>query len=130
MELSPIWYNERLADNSAPLTLLEEQCVRADYETVTGRLWSESFSVNCPNCYRDAITLICLKMKQNENKDSGGYVLKPGIVFKYKGKLVSSRSITKDAAEWYIKQDINNRDKFMELGRDYDSYEQNSPKTE
>lgn len=54
--------------------------------------------------------------------DNGGYELMRGYSFRYKGKIYDCRNITKEAAEWWIKQDLNNRDKFETLGKDYDSY--------
>ena len=125
--MSNEWYSERLAELSAPLSVLEKYAVRADYEEVSGRLWEESFSLNCPNCYRDSILIINAKLRNMSNKEnSGGYVLKAGIVFRYKGKTITHTNITKEAAEWYINQDINNRDKFLELAKDYDSYAKES----
>ena len=130
MNLTQEWYNERLAELSASLSLFERDSIRADYEEISGRAWEESFSPNCPNCYRDAILIINAKIRNMSNEKSGGYVLKSGIVFKYKGKTITHLNITAEAAEWFIKQDLRNRDKFVELANDYDSYEQNSLKTE
>ncbi len=65
-----------------------------------------------------------------QNRDTGGYILKRGVVFRYKGKFVTTDNLTKEAAEWYIKQNLNNRDKFVELGRDYDSYAEPEKKAE
>lgn len=122
---TPEWYSERKAATAASLTSSERAEVESDFEEITGRKWADSFSPTCPNCIRDAITIILAKMKQNNNQDTGGYVLKAGVVFKYKGKIITHTNITAKAAEWYIKQDLNNRDKFHELAKDYDSYDPN-----
>lgn len=61
-------------------------------------------------------------------KPTSGYILKSGAVFKYKGKIITNDNLTAEAAEWYISQDIDNRNQFVELARDYDEYEKvNSP---
>lgn len=61
--------------------------------------------------------------------DNGGYELLRGYSFRYKGKVYDCRNITQEAAEWWIKQDLNNRDKFETLGKDYDSYAENTTNT-
>lgn len=130
MKHDQIWYWERRTASASALTDAEKNEVKVDYEEITGRNWTEDFSVTCPNCFRDAITIILAKMKQNNNQDAGGYVLKSGVVFKYKGKTITHQNITAAAAEWFIKQDLNNRDKFWELAKDYDSYDPNYKENE
>lgn len=56
-------------------------------------------------------------------ENNGGYVLKRGVVFTYRGKLYSALNVTAEAAEWYIKQDLNHRSDFEVLAKDYESYE-------
>lgn len=77
---------------------------------------------NCPDCYNDAIIQLIRQKMIMENKS--GYKLKPGAVFRYKGKMIDNATITSDAAEWYIGQDLNNRAQFSILAKDYDEYEQ------
>lgn len=55
--------------------------------------------------------------------DNGGYILRKGVAFRYKGTIYTDLNLTADAAEWYIKQDLRHRDDFIELAKDYDSYE-------
>lgn len=55
--------------------------------------------------------------------NNSGYILKRGVAFRYKGSIITRHNLTKEAAEWFISQDINNRDKFEELANDWDSYE-------
>lgn len=115
------WYYERF-QSADFLTNAEQEAVRADYEAIMGASFVNSFRPDCPNRYHDAITQILLKMKQAQNTERGGYLLKTGIVFKYKGKIITNSNLTAAAAEWYIAQDINHRDDFEELGKDYDSF--------
>lgn len=112
------WY---LTRNVAALTAAERTTIEEEFREVTGNAFAESFSLNCPDRYRDAITII-LKTMKNE-KGAEGYVLKAGIVFKYKGRWITCDNITSAAAEWWIEQDLQHRDDFHELARDYDSYE-------
>lgn len=57
-----------------------------------------------------------------EKQDNGGYQLKSGVAFRYKGKIYTRDNITAPAAEWYIKQDLKHRDDFITLAKDYDTY--------
>ena len=61
-------------------------------------------------------------------QENGGYILKRGIAFRYKGKVYTADNITAPAAEWYIAQDLKHRDDFEALAKDYDEYETGSPK--
>ena len=112
-----VWYRERL---NASLTASDKRTIESHYEMVTGKSFAGSFSQNCPNKYKDAITHILIKMKQ-DNTDNGGYVLKQGA-FRYKGKVITNANMTAEAAEWWIHQNLDNRDQFASLGKDYDSY--------
>ena len=56
-------------------------------------------------------------------EENGGYILKKGVAFRYKGKIYTDLNLTAEAAEGYIRQDLKHRDDFIELARDYDSYE-------
>jgi len=116
------WYEEKLRE--AFLTISDQETIRAQYQTVTGESFEVSFRPNCPNRFRDAITLILVKMKQEQNTSRGGYLLKQGVVFKYKGKIITNVNLTAASAEWYIAQNLDHRDDFEELGRDYDSFGQ------
>lgn len=55
--------------------------------------------------------------------ENGGYILKKGVAFRYKGKIYTDLNLTAEAAEGYIRQDLKHREDFIELARDYDSYE-------
>lgn len=61
-------------------------------------------------------------------QENGGYILKRGIAFRYKGKVYTADNITAPAAEWYIAQDLKHRDDFEALAKDYDEYETVSTK--
>lgn len=111
------WYRDRAY--SPTLSVADKATIRQDWEDIKGVAFSASFNVKCPNCYHDAVILILRTM---EKKDNGGYVLKRGKAFKYKGKVYTSQNITSEAAEWWIKQDLKHRDDFLELGKDYDIY--------
>uniref|UniRef100_UPI00405787B5 hypothetical protein n=1 Tax=Alistipes sp. TaxID=1872444 RepID=UPI00405787B5 len=126
MRRSEFWYRERASEGFAPLSVIDKEAIKADYKEVFGRYFSDDFSEGCPNCYQDATILILRKIMAQKNIDAGGYVLKNGVVFKYKGKIITHLNITAAAAEWYIKQNLNNRDKFEELAKDYDSYAEES----
>lgn len=119
--MTPEWYHERFRSADS-LTIAEQEAVRADYEAIAGVSFANSFRPDCPNRYHDAITQILLKMKQTQTNDRGGYLLKTGVVFKYKGKIITNSNLTAAAAEWYIAQNIERRDDFEELGKDYDSF--------
>lgn len=112
------WYKERVFRPS--LSEADKAFVRQDWEQLTGASFHTSFSPGCPNCYNDAILLILRVMNKS---DKGGYELKAGASFRYKGKVYTRQNITPEAAEWWIKQDINHRDEFVTLAHDYDSYE-------
>lgn len=112
------WYQERARKPS--LTDTEKNIIRDDWEQLTGKKFILSFNMQCPNCYRDSVILILRAMGKEDN---GGYVLKSGIVFRYQGKIYTKDNITAKAAEWFIGQDLSNRDKFIVLARDYDSYD-------
>lgn len=86
---------------------------------LTNKEFFASFNQTCPNCYNDAILMILSTMNR---VDSGGYELKSGVTFRYKGKVYTRLNITPQAAEWYIKQDLSHRDDFISLAKDYDSY--------
>lgn len=58
-----------------------------------------------------------------DKKNNGGYELKAGIAFRYKGKVYNRINITAEAAEWWIRQDLKHRDDFVTLAKDYDEYE-------
>lgn len=111
------WYRDRAY--SPALSVADKATIRQDWEEIKGVAFSASFNANCPNCYHDAVILI---LRMMEKKDNGGYVLKRGKAFKYKGKVYTNQNITPEAAEWWIKQDLKHRDDFLELGKDYDSY--------
>lgn len=119
------WYRERRT-NVLSLSAADKATIREDWEALFGRAFAESFNLHCPNCYADAIILILRKMAKHDN---GGYELKRGIAFRYKGKVYTASNITPDAAEWYIKQDLTHRDDFVTLARDYDDYERQTKRT-
>lgn len=117
------WYREKASANS--LTYSDKTIIKADWKQLNGTDFSSSFNDKCHNCYHDAIILILRAMNKQE---TGGYILKKGVVFKYKGKLYTSSNITSQAAEWYIAQDLNHRNDFDVLAKDYDEYEKVSLK--
>lgn len=117
------WYRERVFAPS--LSDVDKAVIRADWEDITGKDFTASFNARCPNCHHDAAILILRTMDKQEN---GGYILKRGVAFKYKGKVYTCQNITPEAAEWWIKQDLKHRDDFLELGKDYDSYGRNADK--
>ncbi len=111
------WYRAR--SYTTLLTDADKAIIRNDWAELKKQDFYSSFSNRCPNCYHDAIILILRKM---DKPDNGGYELKSGIAFRYKGKVYTKNNITAQAAEWYIKQDLNHRDDFISLGKDYDGY--------
>lgn len=112
------WYRERV---SAPsLSDADKSVIRADWKQATGKNFTASFNARCPNCHHDAAILILRTMNKQEN---GGYILKRGVAFRYKGKVYTADNITAPAAEWYISQDLKHRDDFEVLAKDYDEYE-------
>lgn len=112
------WY--KAISSKTMLTDDEKAIIRAEWEELTGRTFGSSFNPSCKNCYNDAIILIHRKMNKAEN---GGYILKKGVAFRYKGKIYTDLNLTAEAAEGYIRQDLKHREDFIELARDYDSYE-------
>lgn len=60
-------------------------------------------------------------------QENGGYILRRGVAFRYKGKIYTANNITADAAEWWIRQDLTHRDDFETLAKDYDAYDTNTP---
>lgn len=117
------WYRERV---SAPsLSDADQGCYQSGLGGDTGKDFTASFNARCPNCHHDAAILILRIMNKQEN---GGYILKRGIAFRYKGKVYTADNITAPAAEWYIAQDLKHRDDFEALAKDYDEYETVSPK--
>lgn len=112
------WYRDRAMRPS--LTVAEKATIRQEWAKLMGSEFSASFNPGCPNCYHDAVILILRAMTKDETKSK--YELKRGVVFKYHGKVYSSRNITDEAAEWWIKQDLKHRDDFITLAKDYDSY--------
>ena len=119
------WYRERR--RTASLSDLDKQIIAEDYNEITGGDFQADFKLTCPNKYTDAIDKILYTMAQQQN--TSGYILKSGIAFRYKGKIITRSNITKEAAEWYIKQNLDNRNDFEELANDWDSYEQAEQKT-
>ena len=117
------WYREKASSPS--LSEAEKATIRRDWEKLMGKNFTASFSAHCPNCYHDAAILILRTMNKQEN---GGYILKRGVAFRYKGKVYTADNITAPAAEWYIAQDLTRRDDFEVLAKDYDEYETVSPK--
>ena len=120
---SEAWYRERMLKTS--LTEEEQAAIRRDWDAHMGRSFTASFSTHCPNRYHDAATLILRHM--TTHKESGGYVLRRGIAFRYKGKIYTANNITAEAAEWWIGQDLMHRDDFEALAKDYDAYDTNTP---
>lgn len=117
------WYRERVTALS--LSEADKAVIRSDWEEATGKDFAASFNARCPNCHHDAAILILRTMNKQDN---GGYILKRGVAFRYKGKVYSAGNITAAAAEWYIGQDLKHRDDFEALAKDYDEYETVSPK--
>lgn len=111
------WYREKALAPS--LSEADKEAIRRDWRRLTGSDFTASFNALCPNCYHDAATLILHTMSK---RDNGGYRLKAGVAFRYKGKVYTRDNITAPAAEWYIKQDLTHRDDFLALAKDYDSY--------
>lgn len=111
------WYREKVLQPS--LSEADKAAIRGDWEILTGKDFTASFNARCPNCYHDAATLILHTMSK---RDNGGYQLKAGVAFRYKGKIYTRDNITAPAAEWYIKQNPTHRDDFLALAKDYDSY--------
>lgn len=97
----------------------EKKAIYNDWRAITGKEFTASFNTRCKNCYHDAVILILQAMNKQDN---GGYQLLPGVAFKYKGRIITQHNITADAAEYWIQQDLKNRDYFLSLGKDYDSY--------
>lgn len=120
---SEAWYRERVP--KALLTEDDKAAIRRDWDAHMGRSFTASFAAHCPNRYHDAATLILRHMATQ--KDSGGYVLRRGVAFRYKGKIYTADNITADAAEWWIRQDLMHRDDFETLAKDYDAYDTNTP---
>ena len=117
------WYREAALKPS--LSEAEKAVIRKDWEKLTGKNFTASFSTRCPNCYHDAATIILRTMSK---RDNGGYQLKAGVAFRYRGIIYTRDNITAPAAEWYIKQDLKHRDDFITLAKDYDSYGKSTDK--
>lgn len=116
--MQPIdWYRERRGQ--ASLSGADKNTIIADYNAATGGNFYTDFKPACPNRYSDAIDKIILTMA---NKDNSGYVLKRGVAFRYKGKMITRANITKEAAEWHIAQNLDNRNDFEVLAKDWDEY--------
>lgn len=120
------WYRERLP-RAAALSGTDKSAIRDDWQELTGKEFNASFSPTCPNKYNDAIILILKSMKQAEKSD--GYILRKGAAFRYNGTVYTRENLTTEAAEWFLKQEPNNRRYFTKIARDYESYEKGVSKT-
>lgn len=109
------WYREKVLEPS--LSEADKAIVRNDWRRLTGKDFTASFNVRCANCYHDAATLILRTMSK---RDNGGYQLKAGVAFRYKGKVYHRDNITASVARWYLRQDPKHRGDFIALAKDYD----------
>lgn len=109
------WYREKALKPS--LSEADKATIRNDWRRLTGKDFTASFNARCPNCYHDAATLILRTMSK---RDNGGYQLKAGVAFRYKGKVYHRDNITASAARWYLRQDPKHRLDFIALAKDYD----------
>ena len=88
------WYMERCASGTS-LCMEEKKRIESDYREVFGRPMLSDFSGRCPN---------------------GGYMLKSGIVIRYRGKLYTHLNLTAAAARHHLRQHPSNVHDFLRLG--------------
>jgi hypothetical protein len=96
------------------MTEADKELIERVYEEVFRHPLSLDFVATCPNKYNDAAAAIASYYRRHE----GGcdYVLKRGVVFKYKGRIITTQNLTNESAEWFISQDERNKDKFIVIG--------------
>lgn len=95
----------------------ENRIIRKEYQNITGRYPDP----NCPDSCNDAFHYLINHYKLKAM--AAGYVLKPGISFRYQNKVINRHNLTAAAAEWFIGEDLENRKKFESLGKDWEEYE-------
>ena len=74
------------------------------------------FSGRCPNRFRDAAAMVASYLRKEQKGANGGYMLKSGIVFRYRGKLYTHLNLTVAAALCYLKQNPAHARDFLRLG--------------
>ena len=106
---------ERCA-SSTSLCIEDKEQIESDYREVFGRPMLSDFSGRCPNRFRDAATMIASYLRKKQKNINGGYMLKAGIVIRYRGKLYTHLNLTVAAARHHLRQDPSNAHDFLRLG--------------
>lgn len=109
------WYIERCGV-SASLCIKEKEQIETDYFEVFGRQMLTDFSGRCPSRFRDAAAMIASYLRKKQKGRNGGYMLKSGIVIRYRGKLYTHLNLTAAAARYHLKQNPANLSDFLRLG--------------
>ena len=100
---------------STYLCLKEKERIEADYEKVFGRPMLADFSGRCPNRFRDAAAMIASYLRKERKGVNGGYMLKSGVVIRYRGKLYTHLNLTAAAARYHLEQNPANAHDFVRL---------------
>ena len=82
----------------------EKKRIESDYREVFGRPMLSDFSGRCPNRFRDAAAMIASYLRKEQKGANGGYMLKSGIVIRYRGKLYTHLNLTAAAARHHLRQ--------------------------
>ena len=109
------WYMERCASGTS-LCMEEKKRIESDYREVFGRPMLSDFSGRCPNRFRDAAAMIASYLRKEQKGANGGYMLKSGIVIRYRGKLYTHLNLTAAAARHHLRQHPSNVHDFLRLG--------------
>lgn len=94
----------------------EKKRIESDYREVFGRPMLSDFSGRCPNRFRDAAAMIASYLRKEQKGANGGYMLKSGVVIRYRGKLYTHLNLTAAAARHHLRQHPSNVHDFLRLG--------------
>ena len=95
------WYMERCASGTS-LCMEEKKRIESDYREVFGRPMLSDFSASY--------------LRKEQKGANGGYMLKSGIVIRYRGKLYTHLNLTAAAARHHLRQHPSNVHDFLRLG--------------
>lgn len=109
------WYIERCS-SSTSLCMDDKAQIETDYKEVFGRIICADFNCTCPNRHHDAARMIASYLRKEQQGINGGYMLKSGIVIKYRGKIYTHLNLTAAAARYHLRQNENNIRDFIRVG--------------
>ena len=83
----------------------EKKRIESDYREVFGRPMLSDFSA-----------MIASYLRKEQKGANGGYMLKSGVVIRYRGKLYTHLNLTAAAARHHLRQHPSNVHDFLRLG--------------